>query len=164
MSPKQVSLQKNNFSKTKKIDVVSNVKLKSIFAFSIVFFSALLMVASCKKQETNPLRNVPAGMRKIQFSLYTDKDFSGYNEKIVFTLSIRRSTSRVIWDSVLPPMKVKDIPTVANKLVIEKIIPESSSSLLKVGFIYSIENVGMSWFWDKSNPGETFKKVDFNFQ
>ena len=143
---------------------MEKIRMKFLFNFSIFSFSVMLIGSSCKKQTIDQKYNCSAVPRQIQFSLYTEKDFSGNNENIVFTLSIRTSTSRVLWDSVLAPMKVKDIPGVANKLVIEKLVTVDDCSLLKVGFIYAIENVGISWFWDKSNAGENFKKVEFNFQ
>ena len=138
--------------------------MRFLFIFSILSFSVILPGVACKKQTTAPKDNCSAIPRKIQFSIYTEKNFSDYNQSITFTLSIRKSTNQVLWDSVLSPMKIKNIPSLANKLVIEKIIPVNKHSLLKVGFIYSIENVGISWFWDKSNAGDTLKKVEFNFR
>jgi hypothetical protein len=101
--------------------------------------------------------------RKVQFVLYTDKDFSSNNQLITFKLSIEKSPNIVLWDSLLPSMKIKDIPGPANKWVIEKIVPGNDPSLLKTGFYYSIENVGSSWFIDSFSVGESFKIVDFNF-
>ena len=126
------------------------------FLFSLTF----LIVTSCKKESTDH----PETPRKIQFSLYTDKDFSTDNSNIVFTVVIENSTNKVLWDSTLATMKIKDIPDLAHKLVIEKLAPGNNNSLLRVGFLYTIENVGNSWHWDYSNPGETFKKVEFNFK
>ena len=136
-------------------------KAKFLSFMSVFCVSTILVGTSCKKQTTDQSPGVP---RKIQFALYSDKDFSNDNGNITFTLSIQKLPSQVLWDSVLPQMKIKDIPDVAHKLVIEKLVPNNDKSLLKVGFRYSIENVGSSSHWDSSNAGETFTIVDFNFQ
>ncbi len=103
-------------------------------------------------------------LEKSQFILYTDKDFSSDNDIIIFKLSIQNSTNQTLWDSALTPMKIKDIPNLTHKLVIEKSVPGNDTSLLKVGFFYSIVNVGNSWHLEAFYAGETFKVVDFNFQ
>jgi len=139
-------------------------KMKFLSFMSIFCVSTILVGTSCKKQIMDPIPGNPEVLRKIQFALYSDKDFSNDNGNITFTLSIQKLTSQVLWDSVLPQMKIKDIPDVAHKLVIEKLVPNNDNSLLKVGFRYAIENVGSSSHWDSSNAGETFTIVDFNFQ
>jgi len=118
---------------------------------------------SCTKQtaETNPANTIP---RKVQFVLYTDKDFADSNSIITFKLSIQKTGDQVLWDSVLPPMKIKDIPGPANKWVIEKWVPGNDPSLLKIGFYYTIENVGNSWYIDSFKTGDTFKSLEFNFR
>lgn len=135
-----------------------------LFKLSKCFFLIVLAGAACKKQVAEKMCDGSDVFRKVRFSLYTESDFSNNNENITFTLSIRKSTGQVIWDSVLPPMKIKDIPNRNNKLIVEKIVPVNDCSFLKVGFIYAIENVGISWFWERSNPGQTLKEVDFNFR
>ena len=96
--------------------------------------------------------------------LYTGEDFSSSDNTITFALSIRTSTNEVLWDSVLPPMKVRDIPDITKKLVIEKSLTGNTCDLLKIGFIYYIEDVGVSWYWEKVSPGESFKRIEFNFR
>lgn len=137
--------------------------MKFLF-IAIIGISVLFIETSCNKHDNDQSDNCLAVPRKIRFSLYTRKDFSENNDIITFTLSIRTAASRVLWDSVLPAMKIKDIPGFSNKLVFEKQVPGNDCSLLKVGFIYSIESAGISWFWDKSDPGETFKNVEFDFK
>ena len=131
--------------------------------FSFLVPAILLAGISCNKQtaEPIPVRHIS---RKVQFVLYTDKDFSDNNELITFELSIQKTTNQMLWDSVLPPMKIKDIPGPSNKWVIEKWVPGDEPSLLKTGFYYSIENVGSSWFVDSFKVGDTIKTIDFNFQ
>jgi hypothetical protein len=128
-----------------------------------IFFVLLLAGSSCTKHTTDqpPVNTVP---RKVQFVLYTDKDFSNNNQLITFKLSIEKLPNHVLWDSVLAPMKIKDIPGPTNKWVFEKLVPGNDPSLLKTGFYYSIENVGSSWFIDSFKVGETIKILDFNFQ
>lgn len=132
--------------------------------FLILAISILILFVSCKKQTELRVNNCPDIPRKIQFSLYTDTDFSQYNGNITFTVSIRNANHQTLWDSVMPQMRVKDIPGKNNKIFIEKKVPGNDSSLLQVGFIYSIQDVGISWFWDQSKPCETLKKVNFNFK
>jgi hypothetical protein len=131
---------------------------------TIFSVGAILIGTSCNKQDGYQTPNNPGPPRKIQFRLYTDHDFTGNSDKITFTLTIQTAANKVLWDSVLSPMKISEIPDAAHKLVIDKLVPNNNNSLLKVGFLYSIENVGNSWFYDSSKAGETLKIVDFNFQ
>ena len=150
--------------------------MKKVVILSGLIVLVISSVTSCIKQ---PEVQMPASnevARKVQFILYTDKDFSDDNNIITFKLSIQRINKQVsrgpgleppteiLWDSTLASMKIKDIPHLAGKLVIEKTVTAKESSLLKVGFYYSIENVGNSQHFDAFNAGETFKILDFNFQ
>ena len=139
------------------------IKLKQLFIFSIFLASSTLTGTSCKKQTTDPKEDTTV-LRKIQFSHYTNSDLSEDNNNISFTVLVEDLQNHVLWDSALAPMKIKDIPDLAHKLFIEKTVTDDGSQILKVGFNYSIENVGYSWFYDTCSAGETFKKVDFNFQ
>jgi hypothetical protein len=112
---------------------------------------------------TGHVKNNADVARKIQFILYTDEDLSADNELVTFRLSIQRLPNLVLWDSVLAPMPLKDIPSLAHKLVIERAVPGNDPSLLRVGFIYSIENTGNSSHMEYIQAGENFKIVDFNF-
>jgi hypothetical protein len=136
---------------------------------SILCVSTILIGTSCKKQITGSAITDSAldnskNLRKVRFVLYTDKDFSSDNDSIFFKLSIRKARNQVLWDSMLAPMKIKDIPDLAHRLIVNKLVPGNDPSLLKVGFYYSIKNVGNSWHVEPFNVGETFKVVDFNFQ
>ena len=138
--------------------------MKSLSIISILCGSIILIGTSCKKQITYNALSSSKNLRKVQFVLYTDKDFSSDNNTITFKVSIKKSGNQVLWDSTLTPMKIKDIPNTAHKIIIEKAIPGNDPSLLKVGFYYSIKDVGNSWYLNAFNVGETFKVVDFNFQ
>lgn len=128
-----------------------------------LFVGAMFTCASCNKTETGESKDVSSNASTIEFVLFTSKDFSRYHDKVSFTLSIRSNSNRVLWDSLLPQMKIKDIPAPNQKLVIRKTIPNPDCAPLKVGFLYYVEDVGVSWFWDGSEKGEQFKKVEFDF-
>ena len=138
--------------------------MKYLSIISILFVSTILIGTSCKKQITYNASSSSKNLRKVQFVLYTDKDFSSDNHTIIFKLTIQKPPGQILWDSTLAPMKIKDIPNVAHKLIVEKTVPGNDPSLLKVGFYYSIKHVGNSWYFNAFNAGETFKVVDFNFQ
>ena len=106
----------------------------------------------------------PNAPRLVQFVLFTNSELSNDNNTVTFTLAIKRPTSEVLWDSVLAPMKIKDIPSLDAPLFVEKYVPGNDPSLLKVGFFYTIDNVGNSSFTEPFEPGETLKKVGFNFK
>lgn len=125
--------------------------------------SVILIGTACKKHD-NDIADCVSSPKKIQFILYTDKDFSQQTGNISFVLSVRTSRNQVIWDTLLPPMQLNDIPTYRNRLVIEKIITSYDPPVVRAGYLYYIEDVGLSWYWDKVNPCETFKTVQFNFQ
>jgi hypothetical protein len=137
--------------------------MKCISVLSILFLS-LLMGASCKKQTPGQGPNKPGVLRKVQFVLYTEKDFSREENLITFTAFIKNATNKTLWDSVLPSVKIKDIPKLANKITIEKTVPGNDKGRLRVGFLYTIENVGMSWHNESFDAGEVFKIVEFKFQ
>jgi hypothetical protein len=125
---------------------------------------SMVFATSCNKEtDANEYQNQNTEVaRKVRFQLYTDQNFSDDSHTISFRLFIQNSNSAVLWDSLLPPMAIKDIPGAANKLVTEKTISADASSLLKVGFRYSIQGIGESWFIDTC--GTNFKLVDFNFR
>jgi hypothetical protein len=121
----------------------------------------IIIVASCKKQNDKRNHHFP---RTVKFLLYTDQNFSHENNIISFTAFIESPVNRIIWDTVLPPMKISDIPDQAHQLTFQKTVFTENSSLMKVGYRYSIEDVGHSWYIDSSSPGQTLKVVDFNFR
>ena len=143
--------------------------MKYLSIISIVCVSTILIGTSCKKQVTESsitdgASNDSRNIRKVQFVLYTDKDLSGDNHTIIFKLSIQKPPNQVLWDSTLAPMRIKDIPDLAHKLIVKKAVPGNDPSLLKVGFSYSIQDVGNSWYFNAFNAGDMFKVVNFNFQ
>ena len=138
--------------------------MKCLFLLSLVCISTVLTGTSCSK-DNHPKPVTPTVERTVQFVLFTDKDFSTDHKQITFKLSIQNpAANTTLWDSTLAPMAISDIPDIAHKLVVEKLVPNNDPSLLKVGFYYTIENVGNSWHLDSLSVGQTFKIVDFNFQ
>ena len=136
--------------------------MKYLAIVSALSFSWLLASSACKKQ--NDKGFTCPDSRKIRFTLFTKKDFTHHDGSIIFTVGIRNMKSETIWDSVLAPMKLTDIPRLANKIIIEKAVPGNDCSALRVGFIYAIENVGISWHWESISAGQVFKEVEFDFK
>jgi hypothetical protein len=101
--------------------------------------------------------------RTVQYVLYTNEDFSNDNGIIHFTL-LMKDHDRVLWDSLLAPMQIKDIPDPSHKIIVDKIVPDNNTSDLVVGFLYEIENVGYSWSLDTCRANESFKVVEYPFQ
>jgi hypothetical protein len=132
-----------------------------LFSTSVILaFAIIVPVTSCTKYK---LPVVPKSGRTITFTLHTEKDFSHDNHNITFSLFIRTHT-QVLFDSLLPVMKIKDIPDSMHKLLYQKKLTNDDGSDLGVGFRYAIENVGTSSFVDSSKAGESFKTVDFSFK
>jgi hypothetical protein len=138
--------------------------MKKSFAISILILSVIMIGTSCKKYESNYMPIDPNVPRLVQFILFSNNDLSNDNSTITFTLAIKKPNGDVLWDSVLAPIKVKDIPGLDHPLFVEKNVPGNDPSLLKVGFFYIIDNVGNSSFTVPFEAGEILKKVGFNFQ
>ena len=138
--------------------------MKRTAVLSILFVSMIVLITSCKKYSsgyTPPGTEFP---RRVRFVLYSDKDLSNDNNTITIKLSIERSINDILWDSVLPPMRIKDIPKPGEALIVEKYVPGNDQSLVKVGFHYTIDNIGNASHMDPFEPGEIFKIASFNFQ
>ncbi|MES2806995.1 MAG: hypothetical protein V4619_00110 [Bacteroidota bacterium] len=133
--------------------------MKILFLRLILAVTAAIMISSCQK-ETQPVKLVN---RTINFNLYTEKDFSAENGNIVFNLMIRDGATTLL-DSAIATMKIKDIPNKANKLVFAKKLTIGSNVDLRVGFKYTIENVGYSWYFDNFEAGSLHKEVIFSFK
>ena len=117
---------------------------------------------SCKKNYSPPGKGQSIE-RKVLFELYTTKSFAGEQQLVTFKLRMSDGPN-TIWDSTLAPMQLKDIPSLANKITIEKKVPGNSNAQLVTGFIYTIENVGISWYNEVFNAGEQNKTVSFDFK
>jgi hypothetical protein len=138
--------------------------MKKNTVLSILIISVIMIGTSCKKYESNYMPVNPSVSRLVQFVLFSNSELTNDNSTITFTLAIKKTNGNVLWDSVLAPIKIKDIPSLDHSLFVEKFVPGNDPSLLKVGFFYTIDNVGNSSFTVPFEPGETLKKVGFNFQ
>jgi len=137
--------------------------MKKNIALSVLFVWLVMIGASCKKYTSDYIPIDPTVPRLVQFALFSNNELSNDNNTITFTLAIKKPTGEVLWDSVLAPIKIKDIPSLDEPLFVEKYVPGNDPSLLKVGFIYTIDNVGNSSFTVPFEAGEILKKVGFNF-
>jgi hypothetical protein len=61
-------------------------------------------------------------------------------------------------------MHIKDIPDSLHKIVVEKTISADINAELAAGFVYQIQNVGISWFLDTLKAGNTFKTINYAFR
>ncbi len=132
--------------------------------FSVLCILIVLIATSCEKQVVCLSSNCLSVPRKVQFVLYTDKDFTGSQDSISFKVSIQNTVNQVLWDSTLAPMKIRDIPDLAHKIVVEKTVSANEISVLKAGFFYTIQNVGASWYCDSVKAGESLKIINYNFK
>lgn len=137
--------------------------MKKRSVLSILIISIIMIGTSCKKYTSDYMHGNPIVPRLVQFVLFSNNELSNDNNTITFTLAIKKPSGEVLWDSILAPMKIKDIPTLDHPVFVEKYVPGNDPSLLKVGFFYTINNVGNSSFTVPFESGETLKKVGFNF-
>jgi hypothetical protein len=134
------------------------IKNKTTILFMAI---AMCSFASCQK-DVQPTGKVE---KTIRFVLYTDKDFSNEERNIIFSVFIRREGNYPhLFDSTFSVMKVKEIPGASNKIVFEKKVWVDASMRLGAGFVYSLENVGYSWYIDTCEPGQLFKEINYAFQ
>jgi hypothetical protein len=133
-------------------------------AFFILLFASALAF-SCNKYQIFPDSNNPGThtTRKVRFELFTNENFAGNKDNIQFTLHIG-TAPRPVFDSSLATMKIEDIPDSAHRIIIEKSIPGNDTSTLEVGFLYTIENVGNSWYLEPFQVSESFKVVKYAFK
>ena len=121
-----------------------------------------LIAISCRKNYSATGITTPATARTFRFQLYTNQDFSTNSSVINFSIFIKNGNQKKLFDSSLASMQIKDIPDSAHKIVIEKTVADNSD--LAAGFLYEIENVGISWHIDTSKAGNVLKVVDYAFQ
>jgi hypothetical protein len=126
----------------------------------IIFFISFVLVVSCKKDQPDVNRNSP---RKVRYELYTNEDLSSDQKNIFFSIFVRNGV-KTIFDSPLAVMKIKDIPDSNHKIIIEKMVLDNSASTLVIGFNYTIENVGMSWYLDTFPAVDSFKLLSYPFR
>lgn len=140
-----------------------------IFRMGVVAMVFQCMVA-CKKQvyyndQSGYASAKTQTNRKVRYILYGDQSVLGSdNSMVTFTLHMSNRQNRILWDSTLPAMRVKDVPSKFNPISIEKEVPVNDASVLKVGFIYILENIGTSNHLDTFGIGAKLKYLEFNFR
>jgi hypothetical protein len=123
------------------------------------------ILTSCKKDSLPP-EGTNAGespVRIIRYELYTNENFANDPKKIQFSLFIRKA-GNTIFDSSLALMEIRNIPDSIHKIIIEKAVPGNDTATLVVGFDYSIENVGNSWYLEPFPAGDTLKILSYPFR
>jgi hypothetical protein len=125
--------------------------------------AAVVTTPACKKDHQTPKPPVPT--RTIEYRLYTEEDFSDDTHTITFTLFMRTAGNKVLFDSAIAPMLVKEVPNKAHQLVFRKTVPAGhENDDLVVGFPYKIKDVGESWYIDTCKAGQTLKIVEYSFK
>lgn len=133
--------------------------MKKISTLPVLALAIAISVISCKKGN-QPVK--PNYGRTVKFKLYTNEDFSDDEHNITFSIFIKDG-ERHLFDSTYATIKVKDIPNAAHAIIAEKKVYNDDSQLT-VGFIYEIEDVGVSWHIDTLAAGTPGKLVDYAFR
>jgi hypothetical protein len=117
---------------------------------------------SCKKDTKPP--TAPPAPRNVRYILYTTENFSDDNKLITFEL-VMKNGQKVLFDSTFASLKVSDIPFKTAAIVVNKAVPAGNENAdLVVGFLYSIQDVGNSWFLDTAKAGNPLKIVEYAFK
>jgi hypothetical protein len=153
--------------------LIKIITMKNNFFKIWLLFSLSITIVSCKKDglDGSPMPPPESG-RTFRFVLYTDQDYSTDDHIIDFTIFIKKGSvyiydttaGTLLFDSAYAPIRIKNIPDPAHKIVVEKKITGYDNEDLTAGFVYEIENVGFSWHIDTSKAGNPFKVIDYNFQ
>jgi hypothetical protein len=124
--------------------------------------AGLFLAVGCSKHGAKP--DAPSAARTVDYVLYTEKDFTSNHDTIRFEI-LMRTASQILLDSPLAPMTLSQVPHQATRIEITKTVPDAyRNNDLQVGFLYSIDNVGMSWYLDSSKAGNLHKIVTYPFQ
>lgn len=134
--------------------------MKHLLRTPIILAAAVCLIVSCKKEKHAP---APVPTRTLKFILYTDKDFSDDEHNISFALHVVRIGNYPSFDSTVTSFKIKDIPHKANQLVFEKKVPDDGTTLT-VGFVYTIEGIGVGWHLDTLGANQKSKTIEYPFE
>lgn len=128
---------------------------------AIIILSILIATGSCKKEYTPP--ETP---RTVRYKLYTEENFAGNDRMITFELWMRRRNGTTpLYDSLLAPMKISEIPDKAHAIVVDKVVPPGNNDVdIQLEFVYTIQNVGMSWYIDSLKIGEPSHTIEYSFK
>ncbi len=133
--------------------------MRKIITLSVLILTMGYFVTSCKKDTIKAGQNT----RTIKFLLYTNKDFSNNTDSIKFNIRVSNESKTIAFDSVVKAIQIKDIPGPSNKFVFTKAVPDDGT-MLTAGFIYTIKNVGISWYLDTVGVNRKEKTIEFAFQ
>ena len=86
---------------------------------SILIVSVIMIGTSCKKYTSDYIPIDPSVPRLVQFVLFSNNESSNDNGTVTFTLAIKKTNGDVLWDSVLAPIKIKDIPGLDHPLFVK---------------------------------------------
>lgn len=126
--------------------------------------SVMIVAVSCRKESQKP--TPPDPPRTVRYLLYTTENFSTDNKLITFELWMRRKgDGRPLLDSFLAPMKVSEIPDKAHAIIIDKVVPPGNNDVdLQLAFLYTIQDVGFSWYIDSLKVGEPSHTIEYSFK
>jgi len=135
--------------------------MKHVLPAALLILAVISATTSCKKER--PQQPVAqSSSRTLRFILYTNEDFSGDEHNISFALHIDNGKTAP-FDSTVFSTKVKNIPDKAHQLVFERKIPNDGLPVT-AGFVYTIQNVGISWHLDTCAANEKLKVIEYPFQ
>jgi hypothetical protein len=135
------------------------------FFLNFAFVTLMSFFVSCKKEypsQGEKNADIPP-VRKVRYELYTNENFSDNAENIQFSIFMRNPV-KTIFDSALAVMKIRDIPDFDHRLTIEKSVPGNDTSTLTVGFLYQIEQVGISWYVEPFPAHDTLREIIYSFR
>jgi len=126
--------------------------------------SIMMVAVSCRKGSQKP--TPPAPPRTVRYTLYTEQNFSTDNHTITFELWMRRKgDGRPLFDSSLASMKISEIPDKAHAIVIDKVVPPGNNDVdIQLAFLYTIQDVGFSWYLDSARAGELSHTIEYSFK
>jgi len=77
----------------------------------------------------------------------------------------RKGDGRPLFDSSLASMKISEIPDKAHAIVIDKVVPPGNNDVdIQLAFLYTIQDVGFSWYLDSARAGELSHTIEYSFK
>jgi hypothetical protein len=130
----------------------------------LLLASCVTVFVACRKDRVRSDDLIPLVSKTIRFQLYTTEDFKIETKNVIFRLFIEDPMRHIIWDSLLPPIRLNQVPDSFHIISIERNIRIKPQETIKAGFRYTIEDVGSSSYVDTLSPGTKFKLIEFNFR
>jgi hypothetical protein len=133
--------------------------MKSIYSLAFLLF----LIPGCKKYQQDAPGTKNTVVRNVRFELFTNEHFETDHKNIQFRVIIRNEQHTLL-DSSLATMQVNEIPDSLHRIIVEKQVPGNDPATLTVGFDYTIENVGTSWYLEQFLAGDTLKVLRYPFR